>query len=61
MATMNIYIPDKLKSEMDQVKNINWSNLLQAAIREYLANPPMEKKTGMQTMADFLTADHKGD
>ena len=33
MATINIYVPDSLKTDMDAVGNINWSGICQKCIK----------------------------
>lgn len=43
MATLNVYLPDALKAEMDQVKGVNWSQVAQEAIRGAVArSKPMD-------------------
>lgn len=33
MATMNLYLPDALKAEMDEMEGVNWSRVAQDAFR----------------------------
>lgn len=43
MATLNVYLPDALKAEMDHVKGVNWSQVAQEAIRGAVArSKPMD-------------------
>lgn len=36
MATMNLYLPEALKAEMDQQQGVNWSKVAQDAFRQAL-------------------------
>ncbi|MBI5001819.1 hypothetical protein HZC31_00375 [Candidatus Woesearchaeota archaeon] len=37
MPTITLAVPEELKKEMDETKEINWSEIARAAIREKLA------------------------
>ena len=60
MPTLNIYIPDALRAEMNQFQEsnpVNWSKVAQDAIIQRIKYPPMKPMTGIQIMADTLTKD----
>ena len=44
MPRITIYVPDELKSRMDDVDRINWSNVAQDAIRQAIATHSIFKE-----------------
>ncbi len=50
MATLNLYVPDALKAQMDDIDGINWSQVAQAAFKAAI------EEQGMQSTSDVTTA-----
>lgn len=55
MASINVYVPDSLKAQMDAMPDLKWSGIAQAAFRASVAQ---ERTTGLD--ADAIAARLKG-
>ena len=54
MATMNLYLPDALKADMDEVEGINWSSLAQSAFRSAITERRAQTTMDKQAVAERI-------
>jgi hypothetical protein len=56
VARISLYVPDDLKAEMDQVKDINWSDVARPALMRALATRKQRSERTMESAIERLRA-----
>ena len=56
MATLNIYLPDELKAEMERMEGANWSQVCQQAIRYELLSYHARRTMNVEAIAERIRA-----
>jgi hypothetical protein len=56
VARISLYVPDNLKAEMDQIKDINWSDIARPAFMTALASRKQRSERTMESAIERLRA-----
>jgi hypothetical protein len=56
VARISLYVPDDLKAKMDQVKDINWSEVARPALEHALATQKQRSERTMESAIERLRA-----